>query len=177
MEDNRDLYFVNALLDNYEEPLDTSLIGNNTFSQLIGNTFDTPTNQNNEKQHLLPESTPNLPPNLNNKTPVESKSIQELEGFIDQKCYDLALSSLKRVTEMKQQISQELEAHYNTSLEKSLKEPIDILQNEVYFLREELREKNNLFKILMKKKYLTINATISIRITKMIKSRSQHHLN
>ena len=53
---------------------------------------------------------------------------------------------------MKQQISQELEAHYNTSLVKSLKEQIDILQSEVYFLREELREKNNLFKTLMKSK-------------------------
>ena len=53
---------------------------------------------------------------------------------------------------MKQQISQELEAHYNTSLVKSLKDQIDILQSEVYFLREELREKNNLFKILMKSK-------------------------
>ena len=116
--------------------------------QLIGNNFNTSTNQNNEKRHLLPESTPNL----NNKTPVESKSVQELEGFIDQKCNELALGSLKRDAEMKQQINQELEAHYNTSLVKNLKEQIDILQSEVYFLREELREKNNLFKILMKSK-------------------------
>ena len=28
MEDNRDSYLVNALLHNYEEPLDISLIGN-----------------------------------------------------------------------------------------------------------------------------------------------------
>ena len=75
-----------------------------------------------------------------------------MEGFIDQKYKELALGSLKRDAEMKQQISQELEAHYNTSLVKSLKEQIDILQSEVYFLREELREKNNLFKILMKSK-------------------------
>ena len=53
---------------------------------------------------------------------------------------------------MKQQISRELEVHYNTSLVKSLKEQIDILQSKVYFLREELRGKNNLFKILMKSK-------------------------
>ena len=86
MEYNRDSYLVNALLDNYEGPLDISLISNNPFISLIGNNFNTPTNQNNEKRHILPESTPNLPPNLNNKTPVESKSIQELEGFIDKKC-------------------------------------------------------------------------------------------
>ena len=52
---------------------------------------------------------------------------------------------------MKQQISQELQPHYNTSLLKSLKEQIDILQSEVYFLQEELREKN-LFKMSMKSK-------------------------
>ena len=79
MEDNRDSYLVNALLDNYEEPLDISLISNNPFIPLIGNNFNTPTNQNNKKGHLLSESTPKLLPNLNNKTPVKSKSIQELE--------------------------------------------------------------------------------------------------
>ena len=121
MEDNRDSYFVNALLDNYDEPLDIRLIRNNPFIRLIGNSFNTPTNQNKEKRHLLPESTPKLPPNLNNK--------------------QQALASLKRDAEMKQQISQELEAHYNMSLVKSLKEQIDILQGEVYFLREELWEK------------------------------------
>ena len=93
------------------------------------------------KRHLPPESTPNLPPNLNDKTTVKSKSIQELESFIDQKCNELALGSLKRDAEIKQQISEELEAHYNTSLVKSLKDQIDILQSEVYFLREDLREK------------------------------------
>ena len=51
MEDNRDSYLVNALLDNYEEPLDISLISNNPFIPLIGNNFNTPTNQNNEKRH------------------------------------------------------------------------------------------------------------------------------
>ena len=37
MEDNRDSCLVNALLDNYEEPLDISLISNNPFIPLIGN--------------------------------------------------------------------------------------------------------------------------------------------
>ena len=56
----------------------------------------------------------------------------------------LALGSLKREAEIKQQISQEFEAHYNTSLVKSLKDQIDIRQSEVYFLREELREKKSI---------------------------------
>ena len=73
-------------------------------------------------------------------------------SLLSPQCNELALGSLKRDAEMKEQISQELEAHYNTSLVKSLKEQIDVLLREVYFLREELREKNNIFKILMKSK-------------------------
>ena len=141
MGDNRDSYLVNALFDNYEEPLDNSLISNNPFIPSFRNNLNTPIDQNNEKRHLLPESTPNLPPNLNNRTPAKSKSIQELESWIDQKCNELALGSLKRDAEIKQQITRELEAHYNTSLVKSLKDQTDILQGEVYFLREELRGK------------------------------------
>ena len=64
----------------------------------------------------------------------------------------LALCSLKRDADIKQQISQESETHYNTSLVKSLKDQIDILQTEVYLSRVKLQEKNNLFKILMKSK-------------------------
>ena len=64
---------MKALLDNYEEPLVISLINSNPFIPSIGNNLNTPTNQNNEKRHLLPESTANLPPNLNNKTPAKSK--------------------------------------------------------------------------------------------------------
>ena len=74
-----------------------------------------------------------------------------MESISDQKCNELALGSLKRDAEMKQQISQQLEVHYSTRVIKSFKEQIDILQSEVYFLREELREKN-LFKIFIKSK-------------------------
>ena len=35
--------------------------------------------------------TPNLPPNLNNKTPIKSKSIQQLGSFTDQKRNELDL--------------------------------------------------------------------------------------
>ena len=83
MEDNRGSNLVNTLLDNYEEPLDIRLISNNPFIPLIGNNFNTPTNQNNEKRHIPPESTPKLPLNRNNK--------------------QQALGSLKRNAEMKQQ--------------------------------------------------------------------------
>ena len=54
-----------------------------------------------------------------------------MEGFINKICNELALGSLERDADMKQQISQALEAHYNTRLVKSLKEQIDILQSEI----------------------------------------------
>ena len=65
MGDNRDSYLVNALLDNYEELLDISLISNNPFITSVGNNFNTPTHQNNENRHLLPEVIIKLPLNLN----------------------------------------------------------------------------------------------------------------
>ena len=55
-----------------------------------------------KKRHLLPENAPNLPPNLHDKTPTKSKSTQELESFIDPKCNELILGSLKRDAEIKQ---------------------------------------------------------------------------
>ena len=102
MGDNHDSYLIKALLDNYEELLDISLTSNNPFIPSIGNNLNTSTNQNNEKRHLMPGSTPNLPPNLNSFTPAKSKSTQELESFIDQKCNELALSSLRRDAKIKQ---------------------------------------------------------------------------
>ena len=65
MGDNGDSYLVNAILDNYEEPLDISLISNTPFIPSIGNNFNTPTNQNNANRHLLPEVIIKLPLNLN----------------------------------------------------------------------------------------------------------------
>ena len=50
MGDNRDSYLIKALLDNYEEPLDISLISNNPLIPSIGNNLNTSTNQNNEKR-------------------------------------------------------------------------------------------------------------------------------
>ena len=103
MGDNRDSYLVKALLDNYEQPLGISLVSNNPFIPSIRNYLNTLTNQNNEKQNTFCRC---------NKTPAKSKSIQKLESFIDQKCNELALCSLKRNAEIKQLISQELEAQY-----------------------------------------------------------------
>ena len=104
MGDNRDSHLVKALLDNYEEPFDISFNSLQLIKIMSNDSFF---------RKLLQTYT-----KLNNKTPAKSKSIQELESFTDQKCKEQALGSLKRDCEIKQQISQELEAHYNTSLEK-----------------------------------------------------------
>ena len=50
---------------------------------------------------------------------------------------------------MKRQITLQLDLHCTTDLVKSLYEQIDIIKSEVYFLREELREKNILLKIIV----------------------------
>ena len=54
---------------------------------------------------------------------------------------------------MKRQINQQLDLHCTTDLVKSLYEQIDIIKSEVYFLREELREKNILLKIIVTSKF------------------------
>ena len=54
---------------------------------------------------------------------------------------------------MKCQITQQLDRPCTTDLVKSVYEQFDILKSEVYFLREELREKNNLLKIIVTLKF------------------------
>ena len=50
MGNNRHSYLVNALSDNYEEPLDISLISNHQFIPSIGNNLNTPTNASHKNQ-------------------------------------------------------------------------------------------------------------------------------
>ena len=113
------------------------------------------------KGNYLIESSPNLPPTTNTKTPARSKTntnerkishnISELESFISQWHNKLVLENLKKdvEVEMKRQIIQQLYLHCTPDLVKSLYEQIDMLKSEVYFLREELREKSNLLKIIV----------------------------
>ena len=158
MEDNHDLILVHAMLENYEKPLDISLIDNNSY--LHENLINTTTGNKNKGNHLI-ESTPSLPPTTNAKTLVRSKTntnknkishnISELQSFISQWHNRLALENLKKdvKVEMKRQITKQLDLHYTTDLVESLYEQIDILKSEVYFLQEELRVKRNLLKIIV----------------------------
>ena len=149
------------MLENYEKRLDISLLDNNPYHH--ENHINTRTGNENTGSHLI-ESTPNLPPTANTKTPVRSKTntnerkishnTSELESFISQWHNKLALENLKKdvEVEIKHQITQQLGAYCTTDLVKSLYEQIDILESKVYFWRVELREKRNLLKIIVTSK-------------------------
>ena len=131
MEDNHDSILIYTMLENYEKPLDISLIDNNPY--LHENHINTTTGNENKENYLI-ESTPNLLPTTNAKTPVRSKTntnegkishnISELESFISQWHNKLALENLKKdvEVEIKHQITQQLDFHCTTDLVKSLYE-------------------------------------------------------
>ena len=70
MQDNHDLIFVNAMLENYGKPLDISLVDNNPY--IRENHINTTAGNENKGNHLI-ESSPNLPPTTNAKNLVRSK--------------------------------------------------------------------------------------------------------
>ena len=68
---------------------------------------------------------------------------------MDEKNDQAILNHLKKevLNDVKQQFFNEKDK-VNLELVKSLKEQIDILKNEIYFLHEEMKEKNNILKML-----------------------------
>ena len=71
-----------------------------------------------------------------------------LENCMDEKYDQAALNHLKKelLNDVKQQFFNEGDK-VNLELVKKVKEQIDILKSETYFLREEIKEKNNIFKM------------------------------
>ena len=71
-----------------------------------------------------------------------------LENYMDEKYDQAALNHSKKeiLNDVKQKIFNEKDK-VNLELVKSLKEQIDILKSKIYFLREELKEKNNILKM------------------------------
>ena len=71
-----------------------------------------------------------------------------LENCMDEKYDQAALKHLKKelLNDVKQQFFSEKDK-VNLELVKTLKEQIDILKSETYFLREEMKEKNNILKM------------------------------
>ena len=70
-----------------------------------------------------------------------------LENCMDEKYDQVALNHLKKelLNDVKQQFFSEKDK-VNLELVKRLKEQTDILKSETYFLREEVKEKNNILK-------------------------------
>ena len=71
-----------------------------------------------------------------------------LENCMDEKYDQAALNHLKKelLNDVKQQFFSEKDK-VNLELVKTLKEQTDILKSETYFLREEVKEKNNILKM------------------------------
>ena len=79
----------------------------------------------------------------------------KLENYIDEKYDQVAIKYLKEkiLNEVKQKFSPSYqEDKINAELVKSLREQIENLQSEISFLREEMKEKNNLLKMIIHSK-------------------------
>ena len=80
-------------------------------------------------------------------------SINSIENYINNKYDEIALSHLKQsiLSEVHATINEKIISIPKTDEVTYLQNHIDSLMSELYFLREELREKNNLIKILLNK--------------------------
>ena len=98
---------------------------------------------------------------LTDKTEKKT-SINIIENYINSKYDEIALSHLKQsiLSEVHNTINKKICSIPKTDEVSSLQNHFDTLMSELYFLREELKEKNNLIKILLNKtelmKYVTI---------------------
>ena len=106
---------------------------------------------------LLIESTPCLPSTNSGNTskpiadvlPTSANStFLRLENYTDEKYDQAALNHFKkeRLNDVKQQFYNE-KGKVNLQLVKSLKEQIDVLKSKIYFLRKEMKKKNNKLKM------------------------------
>ena len=107
------------------------------------------------------------PMNTNDLSSLTAKtkrktSINSIENYINNKYDEIALSHLKQsiLSEVHATINEKIISIPKTDEVTYLQNHIDSLMSELYFLREELREKNNLIKILLNKteeiKHVTI---------------------
>ena len=106
---------------------------------------------------LLIESTPCSPSTNSGNTskaiadvlPTSANStFLRLENYTDEKYDQAALNHFKkeRLNDVKQQFYNE-KGKVNLQLVKSLKEQIDVHKSKIYFLREEMKKKNNKLKM------------------------------
>ena len=93
---------------------------------------------------------------MENVLPVSvDNSRTKLENYIDEKYDQVAIKYLKEKisNEVKQQFSTNNQGDkINAELVRSLREQIENLQSEICFLREEMKEKNTLLKMIIHSK-------------------------
>ena len=93
---------------------------------------------------------------MENVLPVSvDNSRTKLENYIDEKYDQVAIKYLKEKisNEVKQQFSPNNQGDkINAELVRSLREQIENLQSEICFLREEMKEKNTLLKMIIHSK-------------------------
>ena len=96
-------------------------------------------------------------------------SINSIENYINNKYDEIALSHLKQsiLLEVHATINKKIISIPKADEVTYLQNHIDTLMSELYFLREELKEKNNLIKILLNK--IEVIKQVTIRNNKTLK--------
>ena len=119
--------------------LDHSITQDELNISISRKSLDTPMNTN-DLSSLIPKT-------------KRKTSINSIENYINNKYDEIALSHLKQsiLSEVHATINEKIISIPKTDEVTYLQNHIDSLMSELYFLREELREKNNLFTIFLNK--------------------------
>ena len=128
--------FNNILLENITTPLDIILTSSSPKAiHSNENVSDNSASSKNDKSHIA-----------------------KIEDYISKKYDEVALQHLKRelLKEINNELSCKSVVNSNESLVISLKEHIESLQSEIYFLREEIRQKNNFIATILQKNQHTL---------------------
>ena len=114
---------------------------------------DTPVIRSTRNMLSHTEDTPNICNNSKNQFKqykINNSTISRLENYVDQKFDKAAMKYLKEtiLSDIKQQFSEVAKAKDRSQLLiDSLKDQINSMQNEIQFLREELKVKNHLLEL------------------------------
>ena len=116
---------------------------------LLSHMDDTPNRCNNSKQQFK-------------QSKINNSTISKLENYVDQKFDEAAMKYLKEniLSDIKQQFSNVTKAKdCSQLLNDSLKDEMNSLQNEIQFLREELKVKNHLLELIITSKKIDCSTT------------------
>ena len=139
MGDENKSFYDNIILEGIrsDQEIPICRIENTPNTPLIGSTLYLPSTNSVNKSKAIADA---LPISANN-------SRLRLKNYIDKKYDQAALKHLKKeiLNDVKQQFFNEGDK-VNLELVKTLKEQINILKSEIYFLHEDMKEENNMLK-------------------------------